>query len=295
MLIDWFTTGAQALNFLILVWLMWRFLYKPVLNAIDAREKRIARKLADAKAKKAEAQQERDEFAHKNAAFAEERAALLRQAGDEAKAERQRLLEDARQAADSLSTKRQETFQNDLVKLNQAITRRIQEEVLAITRKALADLAGASLEERMCEVLARHLRALSGKEKSDFATALSSATNTALIRSTLALPSRQQDSLHQVLQETFPVDIALRFEVAPDLICGIELVASGRKLAWSIAGYLGSLENQLGELVQNQGASGQASAGGNPAPQAGLNAQAESGPQAKAGAKATGEPGAKTG
>ena len=38
MLIDWFTVGAQVLNFLILVWLMKRFLYKPVLDAIDARE-----------------------------------------------------------------------------------------------------------------------------------------------------------------------------------------------------------------------------------------------------------------
>ncbi len=50
MLIDWFTVGAQALNFLILVWLMKRFLYKPILNAIDAREKKIAAELADADA-----------------------------------------------------------------------------------------------------------------------------------------------------------------------------------------------------------------------------------------------------
>ena len=66
MLIDWFTVGAQALNFLILVWLMKRFLYKPILHAIDAREKRITAELADADAKKADAQQERDEFQHKN-------------------------------------------------------------------------------------------------------------------------------------------------------------------------------------------------------------------------------------
>ena len=59
MLIDWFTVGAQALNFIILVWLMKRFLYKPILNAVDAREKRIAAELADADAKKAEAQKER--------------------------------------------------------------------------------------------------------------------------------------------------------------------------------------------------------------------------------------------
>jgi len=53
MLIDWFTVGAQALNFIILVWLLKRFLYKPILGAVDAREKRIAAELADAAARKA--------------------------------------------------------------------------------------------------------------------------------------------------------------------------------------------------------------------------------------------------
>ena len=42
MLIDWFTVGAQLLNFLILVCLMKRFLYQPVLDAIAAREQKIA-------------------------------------------------------------------------------------------------------------------------------------------------------------------------------------------------------------------------------------------------------------
>jgi len=48
MLIDWFTVGAQIVNFLILVWLLKHFLYKPILDAIDAREKKIAAELADA-------------------------------------------------------------------------------------------------------------------------------------------------------------------------------------------------------------------------------------------------------
>jgi F-type H+-transporting ATPase subunit b len=76
MLIDWFTVGAQVLNFLILVWLLKHFLYKPILNAIDAREKRIAAELADADAKKTEAQKERDDFQNKNKAFDEQRSAL---------------------------------------------------------------------------------------------------------------------------------------------------------------------------------------------------------------------------
>ncbi len=77
MLIDWFTIVAQALNFLILVWLMKRYLYKPILHAIDEREKRIAAELADAAKKKIEAQKESDDYKQKNKEFDEQRAGLL--------------------------------------------------------------------------------------------------------------------------------------------------------------------------------------------------------------------------
>src|SRR5664279_1726730 len=165
MLIDWFTVGAQALNFIIMVWLLKRFLYKPILNAVDAREQRIAAELADADAKKAEAQKERNEFQHKNEEFDQQRAVLLSKATDEAKAERQRLLDEARKAADALSAKRQEALRNDAHNLHQAISRRTQVEVFAIARKTLKDLATTSLEERLVEVFTRRLREMNGPTK----------------------------------------------------------------------------------------------------------------------------------
>src|ERR1700733_8084922 len=110
MLINWFTVCAQAVNFLILVWLLKRFLYKPILHAIDEREKGIAAQLAQAEARVAEAQVERDDFEHKNEAFEEERAALLKKATDDASSERQRLVDEARKDADALRAKRQEAL-----------------------------------------------------------------------------------------------------------------------------------------------------------------------------------------
>src|SRR3970282_801082 len=110
MLIDWFTVSAQVVNFLILVWLMKRFLYKPILYAIDAREKRIATELADADGKRAEAQKERDEFQHKNEEFDQQRNELLSKAKEEAKSERERLFDVARQAAAALRAKRQDAL-----------------------------------------------------------------------------------------------------------------------------------------------------------------------------------------
>ena len=62
MSVDWFTVIAQILNFVVLVLLLKKFLYKPVLTAIAAREKLIADEIADAKEKMAQADKERNEF-----------------------------------------------------------------------------------------------------------------------------------------------------------------------------------------------------------------------------------------
>jgi len=252
MLIDWFTVGAQALNFLILVWLMKRFLYKPVLSAIDAREKRIATELADAAAKKAEAEKDRDEFQHKNEEFDKQRAALLTKATDEAKAERHRLLDEARQAADTATAKRQESLMSDARNLNQAICRRTGLEVFAIARKALADLATTSLEERMSEVFTRRLGEMNGKAKECLGAALKTASGPAVVRSTFDLPADQRAAIQNALNVTFSADIHLRFETAPDGVSGIELTTNGQKLAWSITDYLSSLEKGVDELLSRQ-------------------------------------------
>ena len=251
-MIDWFTVGAQALNFLILVWLMKRFLYQPILHAIDEREKRIAKELADADAKRDEAQKERDEFQHKNEEFDQQRATLLSKATDEVKAERQRLLDEARKSADALSAKRQETLQSEQQSLHDEITRRTQAEVFAIARKALTDLAGTGLEERMSDVFTRRLRELNGQSKASLAEALKSASDPALVRSAFDLPAEGRAAIQKAINETFSADVHLRFEAAPDLVSGIELSANGQKVAWSIADYLMTLEKGVGELLKEK-------------------------------------------
>lgn len=262
--IDWFTVAAQVLNFLILVWLMKRFLYKPILDAIDAREQRIAAELASADAKKAEAKQEFDRLQKKNMVFDQERAALLGKVNDEAKIERERLLEQARQAADLLSAKRLEDLQRDEQNLHQEIIRRTQEEVFAIARKTLADLAGASLEERMTQVFIQRLRALDEDAKATMASALEASSAPVRVRSAFDLPEAQRGEIQQVLNETFKADVRLRFQTAADLVSGIELIAHGQKVVWSIDEYLRSLESAVGERLK---AEGQSQAKGTSGPQ----------------------------
>ncbi len=255
MLIDWFTVGAQVLNFLILVWLLKRFLYKPILDAIDARETRIAAEIGDADAKRVEAEKERENFEKKNEEFDRARAGFLLQAEGEAAAERERLLEEARQAANAWSSKHRDALSNEARSLNEDISRRAQEEVFAIARKTLLDLAGSTLEERMSEVFTRRLRALDDEAKQGLAASLNASSELPLVRSAFELPPEQRAAICQALNESCGVETELRFETAPELVSGIELTTHGQKVAWSISDYLGSLKKSVSELLEEEASS----------------------------------------
>jgi len=252
MLIDWFTVGAQALNFLILVWLMKHFLYQPILNAIDGREKKIAAELADAATRKAEATKDRDDFQKKNEVFDRERTDLLTKAANDAKNQSNRLLDEAKNRADELGAKRQENLRTETANLHQELARRTRKEVFSIARKTLTDLANTGLEQRMVAVFTRRLREMNGDARKTLDAALKSTVEPALVRSAFDLPAEERAAIQNAINETFSIDAHLRFETAPDLVSGIELTANGQKIAWSIADYLTSLDKAVGELLKPQ-------------------------------------------
>jgi F-type H+-transporting ATPase subunit b len=252
MLIDWFTVGAQVLNFLILVGLLQHFFYKPILAAIDAREKRIADQLLGATAKQADAQKEHDEFDRKNKAIDEQRSALLTKATEEAKTEHDRLIGEAKKEADTTRIGQAAALKSDNARLSKEITRTAANEVFGIARKTLSDLSTASLEERMAEVFTRRLREIDAHAKATMKAAIKASSDPVVIRSTFDQPADQKAAIQNAINETFASDVRIRFETASDGVCGIELTAGGQKIAWTITNYLDALNGKIGELLSAQ-------------------------------------------
>ena len=249
MSIDWFTVAAQVLNFVILVLLLKRFLYKPILKTIDERENRIASDIADAREKGAEAEKERRAFSEKNEEFDRQRNELMRRVSEEADAKRQRLLEEARKEADDLSAKRRDMLQKDFHKLRESVRLRTQQEVFAIARKALRDLGAADLETHIAGVFVRRLRALGGAAKQVLADAMETSGEPIVLRSAFELPEEQRTAIQNAVRDTFPTDLNIRFQTEPKLIGGIELAVNGQKIAWSISDYLDSMEEDIARLI----------------------------------------------
>jgi F-type H+-transporting ATPase subunit b len=247
MLIDWFTVGAQAVNFLILVWLLKHFLYKPILHAIDEREKKIAAELADASSKKIEAKKEQDEFQHKNDEFDKQRDELFKKVTADAGVEKAKLLDEAKKAADVFSEKRHASFIQEEEKIQQSIMKRVQKGVFAISRKALKDLSGTDLDERIVNVFVGQLTGSSLTNSS-----LKNSATPVTIRTAFAIPTALQATVEKQIKDKLSPDAQIQFEVNPDLISGIEITSDGQKFAWIISDYLNSLEKEIEGTVKQK-------------------------------------------
>jgi len=258
MLIDWFTVIAQVINFLILVWLLKRFLYRPILDAIDAREKRIAKKIADANAKETEAQKQREEYQQKNELFDQQRNARMNEVLEAAKTERAQLLDAARQESKDLRDKLEQALRNEQHSLNEEISRRAREEVFAIARKTLSDLAGTSLEQRMMEIFLDHLRELNTAQISELKSAFKTSSDALRVRTAFELSAQQSAAIETVIGEILGKEKPVEFIIVPDLVSGIEIISDGRKIAWSISDYLGSLAKSVDDLLKNKSDTGDA-------------------------------------
>jgi F-type H+-transporting ATPase subunit b len=151
-----------------------------------------------------------------------------------------------------LSATRQEAMRNDARSLEQALSRRTQQEVFAIARKALTDLAATSLEGRMVEAFTLRLRGMDGRARVHMGETMKTASEPALVRSAFDLPQEQRDAVRKAINETFSADIKLRFETEPDLISGIDLSANGQRVGWSIGNYLSSLTKGVSDILKEK-------------------------------------------
>lgn len=249
MLIDWFTVIAQIVNFLILVYLLKRFLFKPILNAIDERENRIASQLEDASKQKAEAAKEREQYEELHRDLSHKKDSLIKDAQSAAETERQRLLTKAKQEYTNLRKKLNESLSDEQEKIKRDIKHRIQQEVFDIARKVLTDLADTTLESQIIDLF---LKKIKGLKKNEMEQLLSNFKKSKVltVRSAFNLTSDQKKTITQTLRQWTGPETQLKFHISDEEVSGIELYSGGYKLAWTITEYLDNLEKRMEEMTE---------------------------------------------
>ncbi|HSF29116.1 MAG TPA: F0F1 ATP synthase subunit B [Candidatus Tectomicrobia bacterium] len=257
MLIDWFTVTAQVINFVVLMALLKRFLYKPILSAMEERERNIASRLAEAKRTRQEAEQERQSYRTKLRDWEERRQAILAEAKAEANAQRQELIEKARAEVGTLQEKWRRAVQWQQAAFLRDLSARTARQLYAIARRALQDLANADIEQRLAEVFLEHLHKLNEERWRALAVSLQAGHGVVTIYSAFDMPEKMRQIFLQLLQDHLPSGVKVEFVTRPDLICGMELRTDGHKVSWSLEYYLKTLEDEVTKALERAGAEGE--------------------------------------
>lgn len=159
MAFDWTTSALEALNFLVLVWLLKRFFYRPVLAVIEARRAETVKTIADAEAVRREAEGLKSECQARLAGVGQERAAARARLDEEIAAERARRLA-ALEAEVAAERKRRETLEaRERSELELALERDAMGIAARFATRLLERLAGPELEAKLVELALSELNA----------------------------------------------------------------------------------------------------------------------------------------
>ncbi|RJR35396.1 MAG: F0F1 ATP synthase subunit B [Deltaproteobacteria bacterium] len=245
MLVDWFTVAAQVVNFLILVALLKRFLYRPIIEAMDAREARIAARLAEAEKNRKAAETEHAAVLQERRDLEDRRQELLAQAEKEVEAHKQDLIGKLHREIEDLRARWNAALARERDLFFQDLRRRLVAQVAAVSRRAFRDLAGLDLEQRLLEVFLQRLTNLEAAARIEFVDAAKEAGGNVLITTAFEMPAAMQTRITQALQELAGETLTPRFESNPEAASGIEVKAGGCKIAWSLDNFLQGLEEAL--------------------------------------------------
>lgn len=242
MSIDWITVAAQIANFLVLVWLLKRFLYRPILDGIDAREVEIAQRMHEAVQVKEQAQAVKQEYQNQERALnlaQSDMAETIRRAAEE---QRDTLLAEAHQTLE----RERVIWATHLEEEGKSYTTKLQSigasALLSLTRKALVDLADETLEGRIAHQLAKKIKPMIP----DLQHAVGQASQ-AVVTSHDPLLDSVREEITSNLHDQFPL-LPLRFETDNNQSPGLILRIGGAQLAWTVESYL----DGLGDVVQEQ-------------------------------------------
>lgn len=247
MQIDWFTTGAQIINFLILIWLLKKFLYRPVIIAMETREQNLIMQRQSLATQQAEAEQLKKHYESRLQQLNIEKDAILSEARQQAEADR---AEQLLKLVDEIQDKKNrfaEEMNRQQQDLGTVISKVIAEKALHISSKILSGLADQALEQQMIEHFLRHLAALPDDERELLHKA---ATQDSSVRIITRFPL--DEILCQKIRSSldkFSTACNIFYEQSAHFVCGIALEAGGRRWEWNIDRYLAELETELLEPV----------------------------------------------
>jgi F-type H+-transporting ATPase subunit b len=252
MKIDWFVLISQMVNFLILVALLKHFLYNRIVKVMDEREQKIADRIDEAESKKKQADDELQEYKNKKQELDDKQDDMLDEAQKEAEKQKKELVKKARAEVEDLRDRWKESVENEQQEFLRELQQKIGDQVYAISRRVLKDLASEDLEKQIIAAFIDRVQDMDEEEQSDISGFVKEKDNVIQINSAFEISYDLHDQIEKALEKKLSQKAKFNFDVGGDMICGVEMKLDGQKVVWSIDSYLSALEERFKETMKEQ-------------------------------------------
>jgi F-type H+-transporting ATPase subunit b len=249
--IDWLTVSAQLVNFLVLIWLLKRFLYGPITDAMARREKRIEDRLSDARHAREEAEAEAEALREKQRALEDSREAEMTKARAVAEALRAELAQELRAEAEQKRAAWLDHLKEERAEIVLAMQKRMAAHVREVVRRILADFADTDLADQIASEFALKLETLEEEDRQRLAMTAAKLHEPALIESGMELPPAARGRITRAVHEHIAADVEIDYQTAKDVLFGIRLTLSHQVLEWSAGRYLDRIETLVVETLDS--------------------------------------------
>ena len=245
MSIDWITVAAQTINFLVLVWLLQRFLYAPITNAMELREARIQERIDEAARMKDQAGEEAGRLKIELAVLDREREQMLAEARGEAARLRHMLEAQERLEITELREVWRREFESEQEAFVHGMRREAVGQFFALSREALGGLANKTLNDAIGEGFAARLAESDQEQLTKLRTAVQHGKQNVHVFSSFELGAVVKRHITKTIQELLSADVAVDYAIDESLICGVKMMAHGQTVTWSLESYLDRLEKRM--------------------------------------------------
>jgi F-type H+-transporting ATPase subunit b len=246
--IDWWTLALEAINFLVLVWLLQRFLYNPVMGIVARRHQEVDAAFAEAESARRKTEAEATTYREKIAAAEAERLDLIRAARAQIDEERTKLLTEARREAEGLLSKQRQAIAAERTDALEEMRDGAADLSVVLATTLLREATNGSVAETFLERLRQRFLDLSDAEKARLLGAAKGPTMLRVVTQP-ALTDAEQHRWRERLLDTIGDRWSMEFTSDDALLAGarIHFPAASLEISWASA-----LKDARRELVGNE-------------------------------------------
>lgn len=216
--IEWWTIGLQTINVVVLIWLLKRFLLRPVVAVIDARKAAAEKLLNEAQAAKSEAEEAKIKAQAEVLRLDETQADVLTKANQQAEAAKSALLDDARTQTDALRRLAEIDIARSQAEARKADAVHAKTLAVTIAVKLFSRLPDEAKITGFIDGIARVLADLPEAERQAITEAMPLA-----IKAPRPMTAAEIQACTAKLSESLGNPVTVDVAVEPDLIAGLEI------------------------------------------------------------------------